>query len=292
MAHERLFDGPLPREHLLFKGEVYDLESADSCDSSLEAAVTLPVLPTEDFALFLINGVRFRCGKLFHLFDEHNSMSEFNEFHRGTRVKSDGLDLWYVHYTLILAIGKALHGEYHKGSKPSGSDLFAQSMRVVPHLALARAEPMESIEILCCAALYLQSIDRRQAGYNLVRITVYTYICPHGELTRFKKIGQALRMALFEGMHTDMRNRQCSDAVRARYRAIWWTVYILDCHMSSILGVPQSLAAHDVFAELPTSLASGQDLEALGLHVKLAKATSTILRSKYRPCVQWPSCTH
>lgn len=92
-------------------------------------------------------------------------------------------------------------------------------------------------------------------------------------------------MALFEGMHTDMRNRQCSEAVRARYRAIWWTVYILDCHMSSILGVPQSLAAHDVFAELPSSLASGQDLEALGLHVKLAKATSTILRSKSIPCV-------
>lgn len=174
MAHERLFDGPLPREHLSFKGEVYDLESAGSCDSSLEAAATPPVLPTEDFALFLINGVRFRCGKLFHLFDEQSFMSDFNEFHRGTRVGNDRPDLWYVHYTLILAIGKALHGEYHKGSKPSGADLFAQSMKVVPHLALARAEPMESIEILCCAALYLQSIDRRQAGYNLVSMMMYT----------------------------------------------------------------------------------------------------------------------
>lgn len=88
-------------------------------------------------------------------------------------------------------------------------------------------------------------------------------------------------MALFEGMHTDMRNRQCSDAVRSRYRAIWWTVYILDCHMSSILGVPQSLAAHDVSTELPSSATSGQDLGALEVHVKLAKATSTILRSKF-----------
>lgn len=182
MAHDRLFDGPLPREHLWFKGEVYDLEAAGSCDSNL--GVTATIMPTEDFALFLINGVRFRCGKLFHLFDEQSFMSEFEKFHRGTRVVSDKLDLWHVHYTLILAIGKALNGEYHKGSRPAGADLFAQSMRVVPHLALARAEPRESIEILCCAALYLQSIDRRQAGYNLVRMTVYTIYDVHHQLTQ------------------------------------------------------------------------------------------------------------
>lgn len=181
MAHDRLFDGPLPREHLWFKKEVYDLETAGSCDFNLSVAAT--IMPTEDFAQFLINGVRFRCGKLFHLFDERSFMSEFEKFHRGTRVVNDKLDLWHVHYTLILAIGKALNGEYHKGSRPAGADLFAQSMRVVPHLALARAEPMESIEILCCAALYLQSIDRRQAGYNLVRITVYAVYHVQHQLT-------------------------------------------------------------------------------------------------------------
>ncbi|KAM0716638.1 hypothetical protein Q7P37_008083 [Cladosporium fusiforme] len=265
MAHERLFEGPLPREHLLFKGEVYDLEAAGSCDSIVGATST--VMPTEDFALFLINGVRFRCCKLFHLFDEQSFMSEFDKFHRGVRECSDKLDLWYVHYTLILAIGKALHGEYHKGPRPSGADFFEQSMRVVPHLALARAEPMESIEILCCAALYLQSVDRRQSAYSL--------------------IGQALRIALFEGLHTDA-NRHCSEKEKVRYQAIWWTVYTLDTHLSSILGVPQSLAAHDVSAKIPSSMASGQDLEALTMHVNLAKAASTILRTVYSSDGQTP----
>lgn len=89
-----------------------------------------------------------------------------------------------------------------------------------------------------------------------------------------------MRIALFEGMHTDMRNRRCSEAVKERCRAIWWTVYVLDCHMSGILGVPQSLSAHDVSAELTSISSSAQDPLALDIHVKLAMATSSILKSK------------
>lgn len=84
---------------------------------------------------------------------------------------------------------------------------------------------------------------------------------------------------MFEGMHTDMRNRRCPDTVKERYRAAWWTTYMLDCHMSGILGVPQSLSAHDVSAELPQLAASAQEPRALSINVKLAKATSSILKS-------------
>ena len=85
---------------------------------------------------------------------------------------------------------------------------------------------------------------------------------------------------MFEGMHTDMRNRRCSDTVKERYRAAWWTAYMLDCHLSGILGVPQSLSAHDVSAELPQLAASAQEPRALSIHVKLGKALSSILKSR------------
>lgn len=55
---------------------------------------------------------------------------------------------------------------------------------------------------------------------------------------------------------------------------------MLDCHLSGILGVPQSLSAHDVSAELPQLAASAQEPRALSINVKLAKATSSILKSR------------
>lgn len=81
-------------------------------------------------------------------------------------------------------------------------------------------------------------------------------------------------------MHTDMRNRNLADPMRERCREIWWTIYILDSHMSALMGVPQSLAEHDVTAPLPEFAASTSKSLALGIHVKLARATSSILQSK------------
>lgn len=85
---------------------------------------------------------------------------------------------------------------------------------------------------------------------------------------------------MFEGMHTHMRNRRCSEAVKERCSAAWWTTYVLDCHMSGILGVPQSLSANDVSTELPQLATSAQDSLALNIHVKLAKSVSSILKSR------------
>lgn len=170
MVHERLNDGPLPVETLQFKSEVYSLEYMGSCGSDGDAAAI--TLPTADFASFLINGVQFRYGQLFHLFDEQTFMHELKKFHRGTRTASADPDLWFVHYLLLLALGKTVNSSYCQGCQPPGAEFFYRSMRVVPHLALARSDPVESIEILCCAAIYLQSLHQRQAAYNLVSVTL------------------------------------------------------------------------------------------------------------------------
>lgn len=81
-------------------------------------------------------------------------------------------------------------------------------------------------------------------------------------------------------MHTDIRSRHHSESVTERCREVWWTVYLLDCHQSSLLGVPLQIAEQDISAQLPSFGGLLQKSSALSLHVKLAKLTTMILKSK------------
>jgi proline utilization trans-activator len=259
------------------------------------------VLPTSDFALFLINTVKFRCGQLFHLFDEESFMVSFGKFHSSEHPKEPVGALWYAHYLLILALGKALVVIFTSGTKPAGSDLFVEAMRMLPDVGLTRVEPIQSMEILCCAALYLQCLDKRKAAYNQVSFhRTYTasqrladsmsrlaeHCAPHlwkavsasnPTHTVYRPADLCLLLTI---VHTNMSNRNLSDPMRERCREIWWTIYILDSHMSALMGVPQSLSEHDVTAQLPEFAAHTSKSLALGIHVKLARATSSILQSK------------
>lgn len=165
MAHERVSDGPLPANSLLFEGGTYDLgwDGQRSPDDT-----QAPVLPASDFALYLINSVKFHCGQLYHLFDETTFMDHFNKFHEGTRQNWSPPTLWYIHYLIILAFGKAFVGRNNTGSRPPGVELFVHAMKILPHSMFLCAHPVEAIEVLSCAALYLQCVDYRTAAYNMV----------------------------------------------------------------------------------------------------------------------------
>lgn len=109
MVQDRLTSDVVPDEILRFRNEAYNIECMGSCDSDADAVSI--TLPTMDFAMFLIESVRFHYGRLFHLFDEQSFMQEFRNFHEGTRDSSIKLDLWFTHYLLILALGKAAQGD-------------------------------------------------------------------------------------------------------------------------------------------------------------------------------------
>lgn len=167
MLHNRLSHSAVPIRPLVFKGDAYELHCIDYWDDVEVDAASTP-LPTPDFAEFLINVVRFRCGQMFHLFDERDFMERLHQYHRNGSPPIVRFDTWSVHYTLLLALGKALNGEYRRDRQPPGADLFAQGMRYVPHLSISRADPIGSIEALCCAAIYLLCVDKRQAAHSLV----------------------------------------------------------------------------------------------------------------------------
>lgn len=163
-AHERVYGTPLPAASLLFEGQTYEL-GWDGRRASAEFDEA--TLPTSDFALFLINAVKFHCGQLFHLFDEQDFMRNFSNYHdRGHR--GDCSDLWYIHYLLILALGKAFIVRVGQDRRPPGASLYVQAMKLLPDTTYLCYNPIPSIEILCCAALYLQCLDMRSSAYSLV----------------------------------------------------------------------------------------------------------------------------
>lgn len=81
-------------------------------------------------------------------------------------------------------------------------------------------------------------------------------------------------------MNTDIQSHHDTEATNERRREAWWTVYVLDRQMSSLLGCSVAFADEDVSARLPSFSGSVQTSLALGIHVKLCKAATVILQSK------------
>lgn len=168
MAYEAATNSPLPSENLLFDGTCYDLgwdeQRCLSCQPNQESVA----LPSADNARYLINAVQFHCGQLFHLLDEDEFMRCFHSYHEDG---SNRQSLWYIHYLLILAFGKAFVVQTSKDQsrrRPPGADLFVLAMGLLPPAHFFVADQIHLIQILCCAALYLQCLDFRGPAYRIV----------------------------------------------------------------------------------------------------------------------------
>ena len=81
-------------------------------------------------------------------------------------------------------------------------------------------------------------------------------------------------------MHTNMQDEGLDKKYVQRCRNVWWTVYILDRQMSSLMGVPSGLRDEDISASFPTFSVSSQKSLALELNVKLSGILSQIMNSK------------
>ena len=69
-----------------------------------------------------------------------------------------------------------------------------------------------------------------------------------------------------------------------RCRNVWWTVYILDRQMSTLMGVPSGLKDEEISASFPTSSTSSSKNLALELNVRLSGILSQIMNSKSKFC--------
>lgn len=96
-----------------------------------------------------------------------------------------------------------------------------------------------------------------------------------------------MRIAIEQGMHTNMESQYLAEHVVERSREVWWTVYVLDRLMSSLLGAPLALADEDITARLPSYPGSAQKSLALSMQIKTSGAFAAIQRSEAQLMAIW-----
>ncbi|KAL3296431.1 positive activator of transcription [Colletotrichum asianum] len=247
MTHEAVTGTPLQIDNLFFDGNVYDLKWDGSRSSCARDDFCPSNLPTQDFAIYLINSVKFRCGRLFYLFDEESFMKQFAIFHEHGANHPGLSRLWCVHYLILLAFGKAFVVQTTRSQTPPGLDLFVHAMKIMPDFTFFECDFVEKIQVLCCAALYLQCLSCRTSAY--------------------RHISQAVSLALEGGMYTEMQGQYLDEAYIQKCRLMWWTLYVLERAGKTYVYSPW--CSH------------GQRTSVMHIQVKLAQILGQIHRSVY-----------
>ncbi|OJJ42312.1 hypothetical protein ASPZODRAFT_20635 [Penicilliopsis zonata CBS 506.65] len=256
MMHQHVHHSPPATDQLLFDGSAYDLD--------IEPGMT--TAPSFDYSLHLLHVVDFHTGQLFHLFDHATFMAGLYAFYQDPEAHTAAPSLWYIHYLLIMAFGKAFVVQRSPGRRPPGGEFFARALQLVPDMPRLCQEPILATEMLCCLALYLQSLDFRHSAYI--------------------SIGQAVRIAMAQGMHTDMPVDQLGEAEVQRCRRIWWTVYVLDRQLTSLMGLPQSIRddqLHEQLPCMPDALAGSSKIIALWMQIRICRIMEEINSTVYGP---------
>ncbi|CAG8060872.1 unnamed protein product [Penicillium salamii] len=240
----------------LVEKEVYPLRW-DHCATKDRPDIT--GLPSLDYALYLFDTVKFHLGQSYRFFDEEKFLQNVHEFYHGDPLSmASEQRLWFIQYLLVLSFGSAFLCRT-KSDDPPGSYFFVRAMSLMPDHASLWKNSLLAIEVLALAALYLYSIDQRESAY------IY--------------LGQAMRIAQYEGLHTQLSEEQLGTDVVARCRNLWWTLYIMDRHFSYSVGLPMSAQDSDITTPIEPCTTSHRDV-ALSLQVKLSHLLSTILTSE------------
>ncbi|KAF9694385.1 hypothetical protein EKO04_007231 [Ascochyta lentis] len=184
-----------------------------------------------------------------------------NHFYQDPMTYAEAHLIWFIHYLVLMAFGKAFVTQTRRGSEPPGLQLFERALRLLPDVTFLINERVESTETLCCIALYLESVDHRTAAH------VY--------------IGQAVRMALSHGLHNELQASAVGDQLARRGRRIWWTVYTLDRKLSSSMGVPNCLRDEDISASLAVEQEADAEISGLVLHVRISQLLGNVISTVY-----------
>ena len=246
-------------------------------------------LPSLDYALFLTNAVKFHTGHIFHLFDELSFLTRLHDFYGNPVERIHTTGLWFIHFNVIMALGKAFTGTKRRGSVPPGASLFMMALTMLPDYCYLWRHPSTSAELLCSMALYLQSIDWRTSAHDMVGfiplplltrdqdrgVAIYSSIV----LTETAQIGRALRMLLVHGYHTNVPSGTLDEHETQRSRNIWWTVFIIERQFTVLMGVPLGINDDEISTPLPNCPDSPHSSTTMAMHVKLSQAFGQVMNS-------------
>lgn len=77
-----------------------------------------------------------------------------------------------------------------------------------------------------------------------------------------------------------MPRQHLGDHLVERSRKAWWTAYVLDREMTSLMGLPQSINDDDVHPSLPHFSGSSHRVTALNMQIRLSRTIAAINRGK------------
>ncbi|KAM5379070.1 hypothetical protein ACJA88_005630 [Fusarium oxysporum] len=257
MLGDKLQPGGLNIPPQLIEEDVYKLSW-----TQLEKA-DVSGLPSLDYAIYLFHTFKFHLGQTYRLFDEVEFVNQIRDFYSDAQSKAEENRLWYVKFLLILAFGTAFLSSQPLPSKePPGAKFFVRAMGLMPdHTALWK-DSLFAIEVLAMVGLYLYSIDERESAH------VY--------------LGQAIRIAQLEGLHTQLPDNELGSETVTSCRDLWWTLYIMDRHFSSSLGLPMSVQDNDISTPVNPPNVGSQDDSARSLQSEESPSTSD-LSALYKP---------
>ena len=92
-------------------------------------------------------------------------------------------------------------------------------------------------------------------------------------------MGHAIRIAQLEGLHTQLPEEVLGAETVARCRNLWWTLYIMDQHFSSSIGLPMTTKDSDITALANATSSDPGDI-TFSLQVRLTRMLSLILDGK------------
>lgn len=65
-----------------------------------------------------------------------------------------------------------------------------------------------------------------------------------------------------------------------RRRNVWWTVYVLDRQLSSMIGAPCSIQDIDITSRLPSETDKSQRSAVFSINVQLSKITAQVMNCR------------
>jgi len=149
-------------EGFTLDGDAYNLSwRKASSDTHLD----LSRLPSQDYAVYLINTVTFHLGGILRLFDEEEFLQNLHEFYSQGRDKATANRLWYTQCLLLLALGKGFLNVRNAPDNTSSVDFFLRAMSILPDTVVLHDEPILAAEVLATIALYFYCLDMKDNAY-------------------------------------------------------------------------------------------------------------------------------
>ncbi|OJJ42134.1 hypothetical protein ASPZODRAFT_105758 [Penicilliopsis zonata CBS 506.65] len=245
--------------NLHLDGDIYPLDWSN-LRNTRDCLDTIP-LPSVDQAIHAFNTVKFYLNQIYRLLNADFAAQIQHFYERRAAGESAHSRMWLIQLLLVLAFGKVFSSRTKTEGGPPGSKLFLCAMSLMPNHTFTCRDSLAVIENLALISLYLYSIDHREGAHSY--------------------IGQAIRIAQLEGLHTQLPEDELGHETVTRCRNIWWSLYIIDRQISSALGLPMTVQDFDISALVDVP-GDGSQNATFSLQVRLSQMMSSILSKIFR----------